>query len=343
VTAYRSADGVTWTLLATLKVPLNKGVVVGLAVASHSTTASAVATLTGVSLNGLPVPAPAPVPAVNTPPSVSLNSPASGSTFGAPATIAMSATAADSDGSIARVDFYAGTTKIGSDTTAPYAFSWGSVPLGSYALKAVAVDNAGAATASSTVAVTVSTNKPPLVSLTSPLTGSTFAALSTITLGAIATDLDGSIQKVEFYKGSTLLGSDTTSPYTFTWLSVPAGTYSVSAVARDNLGATAVSSWSDITVGSSTSTLSKAIFTPAIVPDAVQYYVFEVFPAGAVPGVGAPVASQNLGLPPVVNGECTVDVKTTIAGLASGSYIATVASVSAGEGKLRSAPFAFTR
>jgi len=131
------------------------------------------------------------------------------------------------------------------------------------------------------------------------------------------------------------------APYAFNWLSVPVGSYSLSAVARDNLGASTVSSWRDITVG--TTTLSKAIFTPAVVPDSVDYYTFEVFAADSDPNVSAPLANQNLGTPAVVNGECTVDIRTMIAGLASGSYVATVSAVTAGEGTLRSAPFAFTR
>jgi len=180
------------------------------------------------------------------------------------------------------------------------------------------------------------------VSLTSPSTGSSFTAPATISLTASASDSDGTIQKVEFFNGITLLGTSTTSPFSFSWSNVPAGSYSLSAVARDNLGATTVSSWSDITVGS-TSILSKAIFTPAVVPDSVDYYTFEVFAAGSDPSVSAPLASQNLGTPAVVNGECSADIRTTIAGLASGSYVATVSAVTAGEGTLRSAPFAFTR
>ena len=342
VTAYMSADGVTWTSIGSLKLSLNTNVVVGLAVASHSAVASVATSVTAVSLNGTPVTTSSAIPTVNTPPSVSLNSPAGGSTYAAPASIAMGATAADSGGSVARVDFYAGGTRVGSDTTSPYTFSWGNVPVGSYVLKAVATDNAGAVANSNSVTVTVNANKPPLVSLTSPSSGSIFGILANIALTASASDTDGTIQRVDFYKGSTLLGSDTTSPYSFIWLNVAAGSYSLSAVARDNLGASTVSSWSDITVGSTT-TLSKAIFSPAVVPDPILYYVFDVFAAGSNPSVAAPIATQNLGLPALVNGECVANVQSTILGLAPGSYIATVASVSAGEGKLRSAPFAFTR
>jgi regulation of enolase protein 1 (concanavalin A-like superfamily) len=339
VTAYRSADGLAWTLIATIKMPLNSNVRVGLAVASHSTSASVAAAVNAISLNKTAVTVPAPLP--NAAPSISLTAPAGGSTFVAPATINMAATAADRDGSIARVDFYAGATKVGSDTTSPYTFSWANVAAGSYTLKAMAVDNSGASTSSSTATVTVNANKPPLVSLTSPLTGTKFAAPATITISATASDPDGTIQRVDFYNGSVLLGTDTASPYSFTWLNVVAGSYSLTAVARDNLGASTVSSWSDITVGASI--LSKAIFTPAIVPDSIQYYTFEVFAAGANPSIATPIARQNLGIPVLVNGECVADVQATIAALAPGGYIATVSSVSAGEGTLRSAPFAFTR
>jgi uncharacterized protein (DUF2141 family) len=253
----------------------------------------------------------------------------------------MSAAAADRDGSVARVDFYAGSTRIGTDTTSPFTFSWGSVPAGSYALKAVATDNGGAATTSTTVTVTVNANKPPLVSLLLPLSGATFASPATISLSASASDPDGSVQRVDFYNGSTVVGSSMTAPYAFKWLNVPAGSYSLRAVARDNIGAVTASAWSNVTVGSPL--LSKAIFSPAVVSSTIAYYVFEVFAAGSNPSVAAPIATQNLGLPALVNGECVADIKSTILALVPGSYIATVSSVSAAEGKLRSAPFAFVR
>ncbi len=92
----------------------------------------------------------------NTPPTVSLTSPTSGSgAYIAPATIALAATAADADGTVVRVDFYAGATLIYSDTTGPYAFSWTDVPAGTYTLTARAYDDDGAETISAGVVVTV--------------------------------------------------------------------------------------------------------------------------------------------------------------------------------------------
>jgi hypothetical protein len=273
-----------------------------------------------------------------------LTAPVGGSTFTAPGTIALAATASDSDGSVAKVEFYAGTTLLGTDTTSPFTYTWSGAAAGAYALKAVATDNSGSSTQSALVNITVTAvaNLAPYVSLISPTAGSSFTAPATVALIAQAGDQDGSIQRVDFYNGSTLLGSTTTSPYTFNWLSVPAGSYSLSAVARDNLGGTTVSSWSNITVGTAV-TLSKAVFRPAVVSGGIEYYVIEIFAAGADPRVATPIATQNVGLPAVVSGECTVDVRSTITALAPGNYIATVAAVTTTSGTLRSASFAFSR
>src|SRR6185436_7920485 len=91
----------------------------------------------------------------NTPPSVSLTAPASGSSFIAPATIALSATASDSDSGIARVEFYSGSTLIATDTTSPYSYTWSGVASGPYTLTARAIDNDGASTTSAAAAITV--------------------------------------------------------------------------------------------------------------------------------------------------------------------------------------------
>lgn len=92
-------------------------------------------------------------------------------------------------------------------------------------------------------------NSPPSVALTAPANGSSFAAGSTITITATASDPDGSVAFVDFLRGTTVLGMDTSSPYAFTWTNVPAGTYTLSARATDNDAATAPSASVTITVG----------------------------------------------------------------------------------------------
>ncbi|MBC7485376.1 MAG: hypothetical protein H7282_01310, partial [Cytophagaceae bacterium] len=91
-------------------------------------------------------------------------------------------------------------------------------------------------------------NVAPTVTLTSPLNGQTFTAGATVTLSANASDSDGSVNKVEFYNGTILLNTDLTAPYTYSWTSVTAGTYAITAKATDNVSATTVSSTVSITV-----------------------------------------------------------------------------------------------
>src|SRR5258706_360976 len=92
-------------------------------------------------------------------------------------------------------------------------------------------------------------NQPPSVSMTAPANGATFTAPASVTISASASDSDGAIAKVEFYQGSTLLGTATTAPYSIAWSNVAAGSYTLSAKAFDNLGATKTSATVGITVG----------------------------------------------------------------------------------------------
>ena len=91
-------------------------------------------------------------------------------------------------------------------------------------------------------------NSLPAVSLTSPANNSAFTAPASIPLAASATDSDGTIVRVDFYSGGTLLGSDTSSPYQFSWGNVPAGSYTLTARATDNAGATVTSASAGVTV-----------------------------------------------------------------------------------------------
>jgi len=85
--------------------------------------------------------------------------------------------------------------------------------------------------------VRAAANKVPTVSIASPANGATFTAPATIAIAANAADSDGSIARVEFYQGSTLLGTFTSTPYKWTWGPLAGGTYSLTARAVDNLGA----------------------------------------------------------------------------------------------------------
>jgi hypothetical protein len=71
----------------------------------------------------------------------------------------------------------------------------------------------------------------------------------------------------------------------------------------------------------------------------VSSYRVEIYSVGAVPGVAAALATRDLGKPPVVSGECTVDVTDMVASLPGGSYFAVVVAVgSGGETRSTSSP-----
>jgi regulation of enolase protein 1 (concanavalin A-like superfamily) len=158
--AYRSADGVSWTAIGSDTIPMADTVYVGLAVTSHNTITSVTSVITNVRISG--------TTSSNAPPVVNLSSPASGATFSAPATINMTATASDPENQLARVEFLSGTTVLATDTTAPFAWSWGNVAAGTYVLTAKAYDSAGAVATSAAVTVSVSatTGLPRLASFT---------------------------------------------------------------------------------------------------------------------------------------------------------------------------------
>ena len=271
-------------------------------------------------------------PGANQPPSVSVSTPASGASFTAPANIPMQAVASDSDGRVARVEFYRGTTLIGSDSTSPYAVAWTGARVGTYTLTARAFDDDGASRTSAGVRVSVRSaqNQLPAVSVTRPLTGTTFTAPASVTISATASDADGTIVGVDFYVGSQLMGTDTTSPYSASWTNVAAGTYSLTARARDNSGGTRTSGAVAVTVNGAAPRPTKVVFVSSSDHTTnVTSYVVAIYRASD-PVTASPIATRNLGKPAVVSREITVDISTLVNPLAAGSYYAIVRAIGPG-------------
>jgi regulation of enolase protein 1 (concanavalin A-like superfamily) len=281
----------------------------------------------------------------NLSPTATLTAPANGATYTEPATVSLTASATDADGTIARVEFYNGATLINTDTTAPYAFTWSSVGAGTYAVRAVAYDNGGASGSSATATITVTgTNQAPTAVLTSPANGATYTETATVALSASATDADGTIARVEFYNGATLLNTDTTAPYAFTWSWVGAGTYAVRAVAYDNAGASATSAINTITVSSTTTPPTGGIFHASTDhATLVTSYDLRIFASGADPNTATPIATSGLGKPtPDASGDITFVQTTFFSNLATGSYVAAISAIGSG-GTSTSTGVAFTR
>jgi Subtilase family/Bacterial Ig domain/Fervidolysin N-terminal prodomain/F5/8 type C domain len=222
---------------------------------------------------------------VNTPPSVAITSPADGANFTAPATIPVTATASDLDGTIQQVAFYGDGTQIGTATASPYTVTWTGVTAGTHTLTAVATDNGGATTTSAPVSVTVAPgNTLPSVAITSPAPGATFSAPATIAVSAAASDSDGTIQQVAFYASGAAIGTVTTSPYTVTWSNVSAGSYTLTAVATDNQGATTTSAPVAVTVNPIASQINLAAAVNGGVATASSTYNANYPPSATING-----------------------------------------------------------
>lgn len=195
---------------------------------------------------------------------VAVTAPAAGRNFTQPAdVILLKATAADPDGLVARVEFYADGRRLGEDidsvydfvtdqsgtqykasgqpAVATYTHAWKNVPDGAYAVTAKAYDYWGGSTISAPVNITVGgRNAPPQIGIRVPANGATYkAGAAKFNLQSDATD-DVAVVKVEYFQGATSLGVSTVAPF-YLWQNLAPGTYTFTAKATDNQGATATS------------------------------------------------------------------------------------------------------
>jgi hypothetical protein len=166
------------------------------------------------------------------PPNASLTTPAPGTTL--KGTVRLSAAASDNFG-VSRVEFYSGGTLLASTASEPFSFSWNTLPVpnGSTTLSVRAYDAVGQVGTSASVPVTIDNDMtPPTIGFTAPAEGATVR--DTVTLSVTATD-NVRVTRVDFYVGSTKLGSDTTSPFSYSWStrSFANGPHTLRAVAFD--------------------------------------------------------------------------------------------------------------
>jgi hypothetical protein len=178
---------------------------------SHSLTAKAYDTAGNVRTSTAVV-----VKTDNTPPDAALTSPTQGTFLqvGYSASTVLEATASDTVG-VAKVEFYAGATLVGTDTTAPYAVNWytGGVGEGTHTLTVKAYDGVGHVRTSAGVTVTMD-RTAPATAISAPAQSA--SVRGTIPVSATASDTYG-VERVEFYAGDTLLGTATTAPYVVSW------------------------------------------------------------------------------------------------------------------------------
>lgn len=179
-------------------------------------------------------------------PSVTFTTPTDNATVLAGETITLAVEATDADGSVSGVEFFAAGQSLGVDTQAPYSANWLAAGNSAVSLSAVATDNEGN---EGTAGVLVNVSDQPLVaSLTSPSSGTTVGLGKTVSLAADATSMNGVVSKVEFLVNGTVVATDTSAPYTASWIPGAVGNYTISALATDNTGLTAATAGATVKV-----------------------------------------------------------------------------------------------
>jgi len=173
-------------------------------------------------------------------PMVTLTAPTNGATYVSPVNIAMAANASDSDGTIARVEFYSNGSKLGEDVSAPFAFTWNNAPGGTQRITAKAIDNSGNATVSATATVTVNgpPNTNPAITSGATATPNPAVAGTVVAFAAAASDANGDVLSYAWDFGDGSSGFDTATTHTY----ATAGVYGATVVARDGRGGSATSS-----------------------------------------------------------------------------------------------------
>ena len=158
---------------------------------------------------------------------------------------------------VQRIDFFAdgSTTAFASDSTAPYSAIYTPATAGSHTLEAKAYDNlsnqiSANGTATRTLTVVTPVGTVPTSVISSPQNNSVIGVPSSdLTVSVDANPgPNARIARVELYIDGALSGTDTTFPYTFTWLPTVVGSYRLVALSYDNVGNVVASSTNTVRI-----------------------------------------------------------------------------------------------
>ena len=201
----------------------------------------------------------------NREPESTIISPAHGTTFNAPASITIQATATDPDGDpIQKVEFRAyhsslGSIPIGVDAEAPYEVTWNNVQVGTWSLYAIPYDSKGlSGQTQNVVHVFVVDPSPVSVSITSPTEGQIFQTGQFV---PISVNVSPSVNLVEVRdQNNTLVGRLTGSPWSSQWRVMEPGNYALTAKAFNSQNQSATSAPVNIVVNHYNHKITGRIF-----------------------------------------------------------------------------------
>ncbi len=175
------------------------------------------------------------VPLAAATPPVTITTPTNGAVLTAPASFTVRASVSGGGNSVSQIEFFEGTNSLGVDTGNPYRVDVNNLPAGAYALSAILTDTVGG---TSTNSVSIIVNELPSLAITNPADGSGLIAPATFALQATASDSDGIVTQVQFFRGTTSIGVVTNAPFSRQIRNLDAGSYTFAAVATDNRGGT---------------------------------------------------------------------------------------------------------
>jgi hypothetical protein len=195
---------------------------------------------------------------------------------------------------------YTNTVTVGNTTTATIS---NLIAGATYYFAATAYDTSNLESDfSGEVSYTNAVLAPPAIALTSPANGAVYTAPATLTLAASVSANGHTISQVQFYNGATLLGTDASAPYSFSWNNVSVGSYTLSAKAVYDSGSAIASSSVGVSVAPVTAVVSlwPSTAVPAVVDDGADSAVelgvkFRSDVAGSITGIRFYKASANTG------------------------------------------------
>ena len=175
----------------------------------------------------------------NVAPTVAITNPANNAILTGPLDITLSASAADSDGTVSRVEFFESGQKGGEDTSAPFSLLLPGVGDGVYSFTARATDNTGGSADSAAINVTVNDPAPPRLVSASGLTNQVTVEFSKRLDAVTATSVANYQLSNTVVISSASLGPDSKTVILNTGFLQPGQTYTITVNGvRDLIGNT---------------------------------------------------------------------------------------------------------
>jgi hypothetical protein len=169
------------------------------------------------------------------PPSVTIESPVSGSLFPVGSNIGVNVNATSLAGRITNFSLYRGVTPLGRASQSPHHFTVGNAPAGTNSVYAVATDSIGQLGTSAVVRILVANAG---ITITSPADGAVMQSMNPITVAAFPMLRTGSITNVSFFVDGRAVAQATNAPFRAMWSSVASGSHHLTARAWDDSGNT---------------------------------------------------------------------------------------------------------